>query len=90
MTKIKVKSSNITSIDYNEKEQILIIEFIGGGKYIYNKLPKDIYNSFIKAESKGKFFFKNIKGKFEFKKIKKIEKEKEKENGRDHQKSDIS
>ena len=44
----------------------------------------------MKAESKGKFFFKNIKGKFEFKKIKDLEKEKEKTNGRDHQKSDIS
>jgi len=76
--KIKMKSSNIVSVDYNEKEQTLIIEFTGGGKYIYSKLSKDIYNNFIKAESKGKFFFKNIKGKFEFKKIKDLEKEKEK------------
>lgn len=67
--KIEIKSSNMKSVDYDEKEEKLIIEFIGGSKYQYDKLSLQLYKDFMEAESKGKFFHKNIKSQFIGKKI---------------------
>lgn len=67
--KTEVKSSNITSIDYDEKEQILTVEFIGGGCYKYDKVPVKIYKDFMNTESKGKFFHSHIKSAYTYKKI---------------------
>ena len=62
--KIEIKSSNINSVDYDEKEEKLIIEFIGGSKYQYDKVLPQLHKDFMEAESKGKFFYKNIKSQF--------------------------
>lgn len=70
----KVKSSNIAAVGW---EPFLVIKFKGGGIYIYKGVPEKMYEKFLKAKSKGKFFFKNIKGKFEFEKIEKTKGEKQ-------------
>ncbi len=67
--KIEVKSSNIVSIDYDEQEQTLIIEFPGGSKYKYDKMPVREYKNFLNAESKGKYFHKHIRSNYVGKKI---------------------
>ncbi len=67
--RIEVKSSNITSVDYNEQERFLIVEFSGGIKYKYEKVQIREYNDFINAESKGKFFHKRIKSNYTWKKL---------------------
>jgi hypothetical protein len=62
----RVKSSNISAVGW---EPFLVIKFKSGGTYIYKGVPEKMYKKFLKAKSKGKFFFKNVKGKFEFEKL---------------------
>lgn len=62
-----VKSSTIKSIDYSDTD--LLVEFVSGNKYEFHDVKKDIYESFINSESKGKYFAANIKGKYDFVRI---------------------
>lgn len=57
-----VESSNIRSIGYDESKADLHVEFKGSGIYIYHDVPKEVYDGFMAAESKGNFLAKNIKG----------------------------
>ena len=63
MERIKVKSSNISSIGYDELTKTLEIEFANGGLYQYKEVPKEVYEGFNKAESVGKYFFSAVKAK---------------------------
>lgn len=58
---IKVKSSNIASISYDEEFNILRVKFHTGSIYDYDDVPMELYNKFLKSTSKGKFFHENIR-----------------------------
>ena len=59
---IKVKSSLIQAVDYDEDTKRLVVEFKGGKTYVYKEVPPEIYKDMLYAESVGKFFSANIKG----------------------------
>ena len=61
MDRILITSSNIKSVGYDKDSQILEIEFNNGNTYQYIDVSSHVYQSFLDAESKGKFFHKNIK-----------------------------
>ena len=69
MERKQVKSSNILSVGYDPEKKILEIEFSTGRVYQYSNVPQWEYDTFIKAESIGKYFYRSIKGHYEFKKI---------------------
>ena len=71
-----VESSNIRAIGYDESKAELHVEFKGSGVYVYHDVPKETYDKFMAAESKGSFLAKNIKGVYPATK-------KEKEGGKD-------
>lgn len=62
-------SSNISRIGYNKKLNTLYVDFKGGGIYQYLAVPVSIWNKFILAQSKGRFFATNIRGKYETTKL---------------------
>jgi len=64
MAKVSVKSSTVSTIDYDSKTRELTVEFLNGGRYVYEAVPESVYNDFVKAESKGKFVAKSLKNKF--------------------------
>lgn len=66
-----VKSSNIKSIGYDEKDKTLEIIFSNGSHYSYSDVDTEAYKKLAGAESMGKHFFSNIKGKYKFKKVNK-------------------
>jgi len=66
MIRKPVKSSNIISMGYDEKEKILEVEFIKGGVYKYYNVPKKIYEQALKAPSIGKFIWSDIRGRYRF------------------------
>ena len=45
-----------------EKTERLVVEFKGGGTYVYSKVPKELYKDMLYSESVGKFFTSRIKG----------------------------
>ena len=67
---VPVVSSNIEAVGYNDINEELIVQFIGGAQYLYKGVKKATYDSFAIAPSVGKFFHANIKSKFENVKIK--------------------
>jgi KTSC domain len=69
MKRQSVESSNIASVGYDKKTSTLEIEFHHGGVYQYYHVPEQTYNSFMSANSKGRFFYSNIKDVFAYKKV---------------------
>ena len=61
---IKVVSSNLDSIGFNEKEHILYVKFLSSSVYEYRGVSKNIFKAFLKSSSKGKFFAKEIRPKY--------------------------
>ena len=63
--RLKLQSSMLASIGYDEANQTLEVEFQNGTIYQYFEFPKDEYENFLKTkddkDSSGEFFNKNIK-----------------------------
>jgi tetratricopeptide (TPR) repeat protein len=66
---ISVVSSNLRTIGYDSRLQILYVEFINSGMYSYYDVPIDIFENLSNATSKGKYFYNKIKNKFEYNEI---------------------
>lgn len=50
-------SSAISNIDYDEDSQELSVTMVDDGRsYVYAGVPKEIYDAFISASSKGRYF----------------------------------
>lgn len=65
---MNINSSRIRSVDYNESTEILIVEFVSGGKYKYFSVPEEIYNGLVQSASPGNYFDSFIKRTYNFKK----------------------
>jgi len=64
-----VSSSNIRSIGYDATHKILEIEFTSGEVYQYFDFLPHVYEAFMNASSKGRFFATLIKDRFRFVKV---------------------
>ncbi len=64
MERTRVSSSNIRSIGYDVQDETLEVEFVNGGIYQYFGVPQPIYERFMAASSKGRFFSTHIRNKF--------------------------
>jgi hypothetical protein len=65
-----VKSSQILSVGYDPKTEILYIEFLNWNVYEYYNVPGDAAGVLLSpSTSVGSYFYKEIKGKFEYKKL---------------------
>ena len=69
MERERVRSSNIRSVGYDAQEETLEVEFVNGGLYQYFGVAQQLYERFMAAPSKGKFFSAHIRDKFRTKKI---------------------
>lgn len=65
----RVKSSNIHSIGYEPKNEILEIKFKSKSVYRYAHVPQKVYKRFLNAGSKGKFLAKKIKGEYPYNRV---------------------
>lgn len=57
-----VDSSNIEAIGYDDDTLELHVRFLNGGYYIYHDVPRQTYDEFMAAPSKGSFLNREIKG----------------------------
>lgn len=64
-----VESSNIASIGYEPEIKKLHVKFKSGGLYTYDNVPFEVYESFLKSESKGRFFQQSIRPVYKSSKI---------------------
>jgi hypothetical protein len=59
-----IDSSAITSVGYSKRLHALEIEFVNGAIYRYLDVPSSLYRDLIKANSKARFYDKNIRGRY--------------------------
>ena len=64
-----VLSTEIEWIGYEQKNQMLQVEFIEGSVYQYHQVPETVYDEFLAAPSHGKYFEQSVKGQYEYRKI---------------------
>lgn len=66
MEMVKVVSSNVAAVGYEGKD--MYVDF-KNGSYVYNGVPKKVYDGLLKAESKGKYMWAEVKGKYPYKRL---------------------
>jgi hypothetical protein len=66
IVRIPVESQSIASVGYHRRAKILEIEFRNGGIYQYSDVPIATYKKFLRAESKGQFFQREIRGRYAY------------------------
>lgn len=64
-----VDSSAILEIDYDPASRTLFIRFVDGDLYAYFDVPAGVYDRFLAADSKGRFFAEEIRGSYRFHQI---------------------
>ncbi len=61
MQLITVESSMIHAVGYDPEKHILEVVFNTGRTYQYADVPPEVYDSLLKAESKGRYFLAHIR-----------------------------
>ena len=61
MQRIEVESTTLRSVGYESAERILELEFTSGAVYQYFAVPESVWQGLLKAESKGKYFNREIR-----------------------------
>ncbi len=59
-----LKSSNLSSADYDEEAHLLTVVFKGGGTYVYANVDEATYQGLLAAPSPGSYFASKIKDNF--------------------------
>lgn len=59
-----VNSNAIHAIGYDPKTRQLEVIFTGGGIYVFENVPHDVFLQFLRSPSKGSFFRRRIQGRF--------------------------
>lgn len=69
---MKVNSSTIAEIDHEMvKGQLFVkVVFTNGREYLYEGVPANIYEAFLKAPSKGRYLNENIVGRYNYSRVK--------------------
>ncbi len=63
---VKVKSSNVGSVMYDEDQKELFVKFLSGSTYKYREVPLKTAQALFKAPSIGKYLNSSIKGRYQY------------------------
>jgi KTSC domain len=64
-----VESSAFQAAAYAERQALLYLLFRSGEVYRYFDVPRGQYPEFLAAESKGRYFGRNIRGRFRYERM---------------------
>ena len=59
-----IESSAFQAVGYAESQALLYLLFRSGDIYRYFDVPRGQYQEFLAADSKGRYFGRNIRGRF--------------------------
>ncbi len=65
MRRKPIDSSAIASVGYDAGRETLEVEFRSGNVYRYFGVPEEVYEDFLRARSKGRYFGSFIRGRFD-------------------------
>ena len=66
--RVEVQSSNVMEIAYTTGGG-MVVQFKNGTEYLYEGVPRDVYEDMKKSESVGKFLNQVIKGQYKYRKL---------------------
>jgi hypothetical protein len=66
MQLVPLESSSLASAGYDPALRRLELLFHSGERYLYFQVPPQIYQQFMRAESKGAWFNRNIRNRFPY------------------------
>jgi len=69
MKRQAIESSNLASVGYDAKNEILEVEFKHGGIYQYFDVPETVFEELMNADSHGVFFSANIRNEYKYQKM---------------------
>lgn len=61
MQRLRVRSSNLDVVEYRPNKEQMVVTFKSGGKYIVFDVDKELWQSFIYAPSKGKWYWNRVR-----------------------------
>lgn len=61
MSRVTMFSSAIRTVEYDEARQHLVITLANGRTYRYLDVPPEVYQQFLAAESKGRFYNDHVR-----------------------------
>jgi len=64
-----VDSAAISEIAYDADRAKLLVRFRSGERYVYVGVPHDVHRSFVEADSKGRFFQRQIRDRYPFNRL---------------------
>ncbi|MGI4743123.1 MAG: KTSC domain-containing protein [Janthinobacterium lividum] len=64
MERIRVRSSNISSVGYDADTRTLEVEFHSGSIYQYSRVPEAVYRALMSARSHGSYFNDHIRDEY--------------------------
>jgi lysyl-tRNA synthetase class 2 len=64
-----VDSSAILAVEHDARAERLAIRFVSGETYVYDGVPRAVYDAFLAAPSKGTFFQAEIRDHYPFARI---------------------
>jgi hypothetical protein len=65
-TMYPVNSSHVNAFGYDAGEMVLYVSFNNGTTYWYSGVDSSVYDSFMMADSKGKFIWQYLRGQYEY------------------------
>ena len=66
MQPVQLQSKTLASALYHPRRRQLELEFCSGKRYIYFQVPRQRYQELLRADSKGRYFNRNIRNCFPF------------------------
>ena len=69
MILVPTVSSAIYALGYDEERRTIDVVFFRSGVYRYFDVPKEVYDQWLTAESKGRYLRQNIVGTYPFERL---------------------
>lgn len=63
---VRVKSSNVSAIQYWLENKSLFVRFKSGATYVYNPVPRAAARDMFEAGSKGKFVWRRLRDRYPY------------------------
>ena len=65
-------STAIRHVDYEAARRVLTVTFVTGRRYVYAEVPRQVFEAFVTAPSKGTFFNAAIRDAYAYEELERL------------------
>ena len=65
-------STAIRHVDYEAARRVLTVTFVTGRRYVYAEVPRQVFEAFVTAPSKGTFFNAEIRDAYTYEELEQL------------------